>query len=516
MMSPSKRSAMFMAAIWVVSLAAATAQQGVPPGEKDGTGRSGDLEQQIVELRQLISELRSETASYREEVLRLQDQLRTAVAQHSASAEQPGNAVSTTAPAVAPELNGQETPRRLNKLEDDLRLLAGKVDDQYQTKVESGSKYRLRLSGIALFNAFSNRGAVDNVDVPQHAAPPGLFGESGSIGGSLRQSQIGLEVFGPEWRGARIDANVRFDFSGGFPDTTNGVLFGLPRLRTGTINLRWKDTTIVAGQDAPFISALSPTSLASLAEPAFSYAGNLWYWTPQVRVEHRFEAGDLGSGVLTAGLLDPLTGDIPQQQFDRTPQAGETSRSPAYAARVGWARGKDDAFSIGAGGYFSPQRWGFDRKVDGWAATLDWQVPLGPRFAVSGELYRGMAIGGLGAAGGHSILSSDVLNNSNAVVHGLDTLGGWSQLKFRASSKLEFNSGYGQDNPFSRELRRYAAVQARLDPEIGINRDLLVNSIYRPRSNLLLSLEYRHFYSARLLSARRTAEHVDAAIGVLF
>src|SRR5215475_11074585 len=37
-------------------------------------------------------------------------------------------------------------------------LLKAKVDDQYQTKVESGSKYHLRLSGLALMNAFGTRG----------------------------------------------------------------------------------------------------------------------------------------------------------------------------------------------------------------------------------------------------------------------------------------------------------------------------------------------------------------------
>jgi len=39
-------------------------------------------------------------------------------------------------------------------------LLAAKVEDQYQSKVESASKYRVRLSGIALMNLFSNQGAV--------------------------------------------------------------------------------------------------------------------------------------------------------------------------------------------------------------------------------------------------------------------------------------------------------------------------------------------------------------------
>ena len=54
----------------------------------------------------------------------------------------------------------------------------------------------------------------------------GPLGSSGTFGGSLRQSQIGLEAFGPTIAGARTSANVQFDFAGGFPYTPNGVSFG--------------------------------------------------------------------------------------------------------------------------------------------------------------------------------------------------------------------------------------------------------------------------------------------------
>ena len=164
-----------------------------------------------------LLQLRAETEQYREEVRRLQQELRTE-GRPSASSN-PGNA---TEVAAIPASENQAQPgaqpetARVSKLEDDVSLLSGKVDDQYQTKVESASKYRVRLSGIALFNAFANRGSVDSIDVPQQAMLPGTLGQNSSVGGTLRQSQIGLEVFGPEWQGARVDANVNFDFAGGF------------------------------------------------------------------------------------------------------------------------------------------------------------------------------------------------------------------------------------------------------------------------------------------------------------
>ena len=77
-------------------------------------------------------------------------------------------------------------------LEEEYQLLSGKVDDQYQTKVESASKYRLRLSGIVLMNLVSNQGVVDSIDLPTlaYARPAGDSG--GRLGATLRQSEIGF------------------------------------------------------------------------------------------------------------------------------------------------------------------------------------------------------------------------------------------------------------------------------------------------------------------------------------
>jgi hypothetical protein len=51
---------------------------------------------------------------------------------------------------------------QLSRLEEKTELLDAKVADQYQTKVESGAKYRLRLSGIFLLNLYGNTGTVNN------------------------------------------------------------------------------------------------------------------------------------------------------------------------------------------------------------------------------------------------------------------------------------------------------------------------------------------------------------------
>jgi hypothetical protein len=481
------------------------------------------LQEQVNELRSVVSELRSASERYRSETQVLREELHSVTAQR-AEAPPAAPEADTAAPLARekgmPGAEGSDSKGRIARLEEQYDLLSGKVDDQYQTKVESGSKYRVRLSGLVLLNLFSNRGAVDNADLPGLVQGPDAWGRANSTGLTLRQSLFGLEVFGPQLGGARSRGEVQFDFAGGFATTPNGVAFGLMRLRTGTVHLDWEHTSVVAGQDAPFFSALSPTSFATVAEPALAYAGNLWTWIPQIRVERRVTTSENSSLTLQAGILDGLTGEPSATSYIRTPQAGEFSRQPGYATRVAWSHtllGQE--MSLGAGGYYSRQNWGLGRNIDGWASTLDWTAPLGRRISVTGEFYRGRALGGLGGGLYHSAVFNGYPGNPASQIRGLDSLGGWSQLKVRASSKLEFNAAAGQDNPFASEVRAFpysAYSSGVLSTALTRNQSELFNVIYRPRSDLLFSAEYRHIATYELDNSRYTADHVNLVMGILF
>jgi hypothetical protein len=162
-----------------------------------------------------------------------------------------------------------------------------------------------------------------------------------------------------------------------------------------------------------------------LAVPALSYAGNLWAWTPQVRIEHRLHFSENSSFLLQIGLLDSLTSDLPQDEFLRFPQAGEKSRQPAYGTRVGWSRqAYGRTFTLGAGGFYSRQYWGLGRNVDACAGMSDWSAPFARWLELSGEFYRGRGIGGLGAGFARSAVWNGPLSNPSTTVRGLDTTGG--------------------------------------------------------------------------------------------
>jgi hypothetical protein len=406
--------------------------------------------------------------------------------------------------------------QRISKLEEDQELINDKIVEQSQTKVESGSKYRVRLSGLVLLNTAVTRGSVDILDVPQIAEPAVASGVAGSFSGSLRQSQIGIETFGPDIAGARTSANIKFDFAGGFPNTPNGAAFGVVRLRTGTVRLDWADTSIVAGQEGIFFAPLTPTTLSSLAIPALSYTGSLWSWTPQVRVEHRIALSEKSGIRIQAGILDSLTGDIARQGY-RYPSAGEKSGQPAYAMHIGYSRrtfGRD--LSIGVGGYYGRQNWWFSRAVDGWAGVTDLAVPLGKFLDFSAEFYRGRAVGGLGGGVGQSILLSGPVYNPSTAIHGLDSTGGWLQLKFKPKLNFEVNFAYGQDQPFGRELRQFPASAVYYGYSISRNQSPFVNFIYRVRSDLLFSIEYKRLQTNPLNSYANIANQLIVSLGYAF
>jgi hypothetical protein len=487
------------------------AASSLPPQPNDAmTDAVRELQAEVRELRTAVTELRSEAGQYRAETEQLRKELQaTRGTAPEAAAANPGDA--SAVPALQPPAPLEQ---RVSSLEESSQLLSSKLDDQYETKVESASKYRVRFSGIALLNLFSNHGYVDSQEVPTWALPTIPNVSDQTFGGTALQSELGLEVFGPRLAGARTSGNLQFDFAGGSPHVPNGANFGLARLRIAYMRMDWKDTSIVGGQDNAFFSPLSPTSFASLYVPAFSYAGNLWGWIPQVRIEHRFNLSEGQSIMLQGGILDNVTGELPSS-YAPFAQAGESSGQPAYAARVAWTRSVFGMpLTLGAAGYYSPQEWSFGRSINGWAAMTDWSVPLTHRVSLTGEFYRGRALGGLGGGVGRSVLfSPDPV--PQGTLQALNSIGGWSQLKVRATSKLEFNGAFGVDNPFAADVRGFPLSPGFPAPLLQ-NRSSLVNVIYRPRSDLLFSGEFRHLRTFDIDAGSPTADQINLMMGILF
>lgn len=452
--------------------------------------RIDSLSRQVTQLSEMILELRSEIS-----------QLKAASTQNGAASVVAPDPSGVPQQARVGDTRELSPEQRIGQLEENQQLLSDRLEEQYQTKVESASRYRVKLSGIVLVNAFQNRGRVDSAEVPDLALRPSATDTGRIFGITALQSQVGLETYGPTVAGAKTSAAMQFDFLGIAPSPIYASSWGAVKLRTAGVRMDWPRTSIVAGQDVPFISPLSPTSIASLAYPAFSYSGNLWNWIPQVRVEHRVPVSERGNVTIQGGFLDPVPRGPAQ---------------PAYATRVAWSHGDPERpLTLGIGAFYSREDRGAGRTVDGWSGTADWLAPLGSRFSLSGEFYRGRGIGGLGAAQGRSTVSNGLESDPTTAIIGLNSVGGWAQLAFKATPTIEFNAAHGEDRPFRNDLLHFSQSSQSGTFAIFRNRTNMFNVIYRPRTDLVLSLEYRHFRTWRI-DSYENASHINLGVGVLF
>ena len=469
--------------------------------------------EELARLHRELQETRSGLAASRLEIQELRQSLqalRDQVQGNQAAGNKPS---ASTEPAITGSAALEPSTASADQ---DVGFLAAKIKELHQDKVESTSKYPVKLSGLVLFNAYRNSGSLDIQDLPNLAFPsfPGF--PDGSVGATLRQTVLGVEATGPKLFGAHTSANVEVDFGGGSPTTAYGVTAGLVRLRTAQVGLDWQKTSLHIGQDTPFFSPLSPTSYATLLEPAMSWSGNLWVWTPQIEVERRLTLNSGSSLVLQGGLLDPLTEQTPPFQ-GVNPTAGEATRVPALAGRIAIDRSAAAhyPFSIGFAGYRARQRYQTFNQIDSWTFNSDLKIPLGQHLEISGEWYDGQAVGGLGGGIWSSVIFPES-SEPHADVHPLRSTGGWAQLKIRPMQRVQLNGAFGQDENFGKDLRFFATPFAGGFPALRKNRTEFVNFIYEPNSFLLFAIDYRHLFTAPAVGEAASGDHLNLAAGVRF
>ena len=370
-----------------------------------------------------------------------------------------------------------------------------------QVKVESVSKFPLRLSGTLLLNTFFNTGHVDQASAPTSV----LANHNGTAGIDLRQTVLGLDADGPRLWGAGSHADLRVDFFGGGLSGGYTGTGGLLRLRTAHATLEWPRTTVFFSLDRTILNPEMPESLVSAAQPELAWSGNLWSWNPQLGITQTF--GSRRRLQLQAAVVDPGDPGVPPSTAAGTSlpanDLAEASQRPGVETRVAvlGSGSSERSAEFGIGGYYSPHLVAtaapsLGNRSDAWAGTLDYRLPLPLRLVLSGSAYRGEGLGGLGGGAYKDYLVRIV--GPTTQFRALDDTGGWTQLHQAVSQRVQWNAGFGIDNGFSKELRAYESTTgtASFYQSIARNRTFFGNVIYSPRSSLLFSLEFRNLYTA--------------------
>ena len=493
-----------------------SAQQPVAP-------RVPDAAQRLDQLSAAIAQAQAQIEASQRQLEELKGQL-TLLRQQTLHGAQvplpeatPNTSVASTAeipvqatPVQATPAGQASVPERPSEQQAEQQAMQGsEIATLDQEKVESDSKYPVKISGLILFNAYMNSSGVNSPATPTIA-----IGGQGSTGASIQQTLFGIDARGPRVFGATSRANARVDFYGGAIQGGYNDVGGLLRLRTAQATLTWQHAEAFVNFERPLISPLTPTSLTAVAEPALAWSGNLWTWLPQAGA--RFTEDLAGSGLrarVEAALVD--VPDPPNVIYTSSTSLAEASRRPGTELRLSLLGHEDDrGAEIGVGGYFSPHRTTTGATFNAWAGTTDFRLPLGRHVELSGSGYRGQALGGLGG-GGYQDYVFHVSGNGSQF-RALEDVGGWSQVKYRATRKFEFNTALGTDNVFAGQLRPYAVTNGSIYQNIARNRTVSSNVIFSPNSYLLFSFEYRHLSTAPVNGAPSTTEIFGLAAGYRF
>ncbi len=412
-----------------------------------------------------------------------------------------------SAKSVAP--TDPKTEEKLASLEEQVEINAAQLKEHAQTKVESDSRFRVRLTGALLVNTYLNSSDSANSDVPIFAFPNSVAAgqKRHNLGATLRQTRIGLAMTGPRIGNARLSAEAEFDFWGGATSRSERDVLGVFRIRTASARLDWERSSIEIGQTAPIISPLNPNSLAAVWYPAMASNGNLWQWRPQITVEHRARLNDSSDLILQGGLMP---------NFNELFRGDTLEGDPGYAGRVAFGRRLDDErrIEVGFGGYAERRHFGFAKTVNSFAYTADWNLPLGSRVTLNGEAYYGRSINLAEASGGRIdrlyALSTPAVTPAT-VVRGIRSTGGWAQLTIAARRDLEFNFAFGKDDPNNRDVR-FGSIGNFTRFK---NQSASANFIHQLTQNFQVSLEYRRHWTD-YAPGRRTNNHYNLAFGYLF
>ncbi|HKE22233.1 MAG TPA: hypothetical protein VKB88_07565 [Bryobacteraceae bacterium] len=424
---------------------------------------------------QRLDRLERENRDLARQVQELKEQL--------AAGNHPANSVDPPPPQPAPA--SQPTA------EERLDIQERRLDELAQSKVEASQKFPIRLTGMALFNSFLNSRGNNGAEYPTVAAPAPELG-----GATLRQTIIGLE-FGDSktfW-GASVRGNLYMDFFTGTPPLAQTF-----RLRTGSIELDWKNTTLLVGQEKPIFNPRDPTSLAQVGVSPLTGTGNLWLWLPQVRLEERVSfTHDTGLRA-RVGVLE--THEVPPYENVPVP-GGVTPARPGWEGRFEFYHNLDEnrRLEIAPGFHYSITHAG-GISIPSSLFSLDWFFNPWRRLEFTGAFYSGQNVGNLGTGG---INQSYVIYDHEG--EAIRTKGGWGQLTLHTVPRIDLHLFAGQQD-FSTTL---------LNPgDIGKNLLFGANLFFRIAPNVIVAPEISQLRTVYLVRGTVINNHYDLAVAYLF
>lgn len=390
---------------------------------------------------------------------------------------------------------GASPPPGAPTVEERIGVQESRTAEQAQSKVEASQRFPIRVTGMALFNAYRDSENSGGSAFPTYAQPGGA-----AAGATFRQTILGLDYFGPStFAGGRISGSLRMDFWGG-----GGALLGQTvRLRTADISIAWRDRSFTVAQDKSLLALREPESLAQVGITSLTGAGNLWLWLPQARFEQDFHFGEATGLRAQVAAIETSETALVENALSGAAAGAYSPRAepgrPGIEGRLEFFSGAGNRIEIAPGFHHSiAHAYGGSAAAD--IYSLDWLARVS-QFEFTGTVFDGTDTAALGG------LQQGVVVFGPGVARAVRSLGGWGQLTWRPGSRVWFNLFAGEEDPRRSDLPVGA---------IGRNLAYGANIFYRLAPNVLASFEVHQYRTTYVPIVTLLSNHYDLALAYRF
>ncbi len=263
-----------------------------------------------------------------------------------------------------------------------------------------------------------------------------------------RSTRLGMKVDGPGlpcWSGSKTQGVLEIDFQGSYTLRNRGSLM----LRKAYVAVSDKNSKFLAGQDWEILSPLYPATLNYTAGAA---VGNLGYRRAMLEAEHRFDLSKQSDFLVQIAMVDNVLRD----GFNDGGIQPNVGSWPVIEGRMAYALGKGvfdhgKPITVGMSAHIGEQQLDFvDAGVRSrqyfrtWSLNYDFDVPITKKLGFKAEYFIGE---NLSSFEGGILQGIDVVRRDT-----VRAMGGWAQLQYQWTPKLQTNVAYMVDDPFNQDL----------------------------------------------------------------
>lgn len=238
------------------------------------------------------------------------------------------------------------------------------------------SKYNVELYGFLKLDTSFDDSKTDNPDAPKYAQSSASSANEKEFAMTSGNTRFGLKYYGPQDLITKVFGNLELDFYDTASDNSQK-----PRMRHAFFELQYPKWSLLAGQTWDIFGPLGPDTLNT--NGYLWNAGNIGFRRPQIRLTNKFNLKN-EDNIITQVSINRNIGDTLN-----TVNSGEDSSQPVVELRAAYSFplfGK--ASTIGIEGLYGREK--YNDMITKWAGGLDLIVPMGQKLSLKGECFRGI------------------------------------------------------------------------------------------------------------------------------